>query len=71
MSIPNNEQTTPIPNIEIIKNSDSLSEFVRKCNKNFTTISNNGGGPIGASGEKGDPGAPTKPKVPIHVWKVG
>ena len=69
MNIPNNEQKTPIPNIQTIELSDTLSKFVEKCNENFSAIAAKGGGPAGASGEKGDPGMPTKPKVPIHVWK--
>lgn len=61
----------PIPNIQTIELSDTLSKFVEKCNNNFSEIAKKGGGPAGTSGEKGDPGMPTKPKVPIHVWKKG
>ena len=58
---------------ELLKNrielSDTLSQFMEKCNNNFSAIIEWGGGPAGVEGEKGDPGAPTKPKVPIHVWR--
>jgi hypothetical protein len=58
---------------ELLKNrielSDTLSQFMEKCNNNFSTIVEWGGGPIGAKGEDGDPGVPTKPKVPIHIWR--
>ena len=54
-----------------ITSSDTLSQFMEKVNNNFSKITENNGGPIGKTGEKGDPGVPTKPKVPIHVWKKG
>ena len=52
-----------------INQSDTISQFMEKCNNNFSTISKFGGGPAGEEGEKGSQGAPTKPKVPIHVWR--
>ena len=57
--------------IQQITPSDTISEFMEKCNNNFLTISEKGGGPVGATGEKGSQGVPTKPKVPIHIWKKG
>ena len=60
---------------ELLKNrielSDTISQFMEKCNNNFTAIVEWGGGPAGTKGDNGDPGAPTKPKVPIHVWREG
>ena len=57
---------------ELLKNrielSDTISQFMEKCNNNFSTIAEWGGGPDGVKGDDGDPGVPTKPKVPIHVW---
>jgi hypothetical protein len=44
---------------------------MEKCNNNFHAIVEWGGGPVGAKGDNGDPGVPTKPKVPIHVWRIG
>jgi hypothetical protein len=58
---------------ELLKNrielSDTISQFMEKCNNNFSAIIEWGGGPAGEKGEMGNPGAPTKPKVPIHVWR--
>jgi hypothetical protein len=58
---------------ELLKNrietSDTISQFMEKCNNNFSIISEFGGGPAGSKGEDGSQGVPTKPKVPIHVWK--
>ena len=51
-----------------IDSSDTIKQFMEKCNNNFFAISKNGGGPIGSTGERGSQGVPTKPKVPIHVW---
>ena len=52
-----------------IVSSDTISQFMEKCNNNFSAIIEFGGGPVGEKGEKGEDGVPTKPKVPIHVWK--
>ena len=60
-----------INRIELITPSDTLSQFMEKCNNNFSTLFEYGGGPTGAKGDEGDPGAPTKPKVPIHTWRLG
>ena len=57
--------------INRIELSDTISQFMEKCNKNFSTITEWGGGPAGIQGEEGGQGVPTKPKVPIHVWKKG
>ena len=54
--------------IESITTSDTISQFMEKCNNNFSAIVEYGGGPDGEKGDKGDQGVPTKPKVPIHVW---
>jgi hypothetical protein len=54
-----------------IDESDTIKEFMEKCNNNFTTITEWNGGPIGATGIQGPQGIPTKPQVPIHVWKKG
>ena len=56
---------------QTITSSDTISEFMEKVNNNFSKITENNGGPIGETGEKGDQGVPTKPKVPIHAWKKG
>lgn len=56
---------------QTITGSDTISEFMEKVNNNFSKITENNGGPIGETGEKGDQGVPTKPKVPIHAWKKG
>lgn len=67
-------------NIDSLKNelwknrieiTDTISQFMEKCNNNFTIISEWGGGPSGVKGDNGDPGFPTKPKVPIHIWRAG
>ena len=57
--------------IATIKSSDTISQFMEKCNNNFSAIVGKGGGPAGERGEQGEQGVPTKPKVPIHVWKEG
>lgn len=57
--------------IATIKSSDTISEFMEKCNINFAAIVGKGGGPAGPQGVQGEQGVPTKPKVPIHVWKEG
>ena len=54
-----------------IELSDTISQFMEKCNNNFSAIVEWGGNPDGTKGQKGDQGVPTKPKVPIHVWRKG
>ena len=65
----NDEQNELLKKIEQIELSDTISQFMEKCNNNFYTISKNGGGQTGSQGIQGSQGVPTKPKVPIHVWK--
>ena len=67
-SVTQNPQTTTLATINT---SDTISQFMEKVNNNFTTIINMGGGPKGVVGDKGDPGAPTKPKVFVHAWHFG
>ena len=57
--------------IDRIELSDTISQFMEKCNNNFAKIAEVGGGPAGVKGDVGSQGVPTKPKVPIHVWKKG
>ena len=57
--------------LQTISTSDTISQFMEKCNNNFSKIVEWKGGPEGVDGDKGDPGVPTKPKVPIHVWIAG
>lgn len=57
--------------ISKIEISDTISQFMEKCNNNFSTLVKWGGGPDGNKGDKGDQGIPAKPKVPIHVWIKG
>ena len=57
--------------IDRIELSDTISQFMEKVNNNFQKIVQNEGGPAGPKGELGGQGIPTKPKVPIHVWKEG
>ena len=70
MSIPNNEQINNLNKLTLIEPSDTLSTFVKKCNDNFTAISTWSGIPNGKQGTPGASGSPTKPKVPIHIWKI-
>ena len=60
-------------NIEIlpIEPTDTITRFMEKCNNNFSKLLEHGGGTEGAQGEQGAQGLPTKPKVPIHVWRKG
>lgn len=71
MSVSNNDELKNKFLISEIEETDTLSQFMEKCNNNFSTIFRMGGGPDGVRGNKGDQGNPTKPKVPIHVWKKG
>lgn len=54
-----------------ISSSDTIKDFMEKCNNNFSIISKYGSGPEGKQGVEGSQGVPTKPKVPIHVWREG
>ena len=71
MNTRNNDNTNNTLSLQEIKYSDTLSQLVEKCNDNFSKIVSNNGGPVGAEGGKGEQGVPTKPKVPIHVWRIG
>ena len=73
MSTRNNniQKNELLKKIESITTSDTISQFMEKCNNNFSAIVEYGGGPDGEKGVKGDQGVPTKPKVPIHVWIKG
>ena len=71
MSIRNNGVQNNKLSISRIETTDTISQFMDKCNNNFTKLIENNGGPIGTQGERGEQGVPTKPKVPIHVWKKG
>lgn len=52
-----------------IFSSDTITQFMEKCNNNFSKIFEFRSGPKGKQGDDGSQGVPTKPKVPIHVWK--
>ena len=54
-----------------INSSDTIKEFMKKCNNNFSNIFLHRSGPEGKQGVEGSQGVPTKPKVPIHVWREG
>lgn len=71
MSNRNNDMSKNGISITRIETSDTISQFMEKCNNNFSNLLKFGGGTKGDAGEKGDQGVPTKPKVPIHVWKKG
>lgn len=57
-------------NIETITTSDNIKQFMDKCNKNFTTIAKNGGGPRGAAGQNGAPGATGKRGNKFHYVPI-
>ena len=57
-------------NLDIINQSDTIRDFMEKCNDNFSKLSTLSG-PAGIQGEQGEQGVPTKPKVPIHAWTKG
>ena len=71
MSNRNNDVPKNGLSIDTIETSDTISQFMEKCNNNFFNLLQYGGGTKGDDGAKGDQGVPTKPKVPIHVWKEG
>ena len=54
-----------------INSSDTITQFMEKCNNNFSNIFRYRSGPEGKQGVEGSQGVPTKPKVPIHVWRKG
>ena len=56
-------------NIETITTSDNIKQFMDKCNKNFTAIAKNGG-PRGATGKDGEPGATGKRGNKFHFIQI-
>ena len=57
-------------NIETITTSDNIKQFMDKCNNNFTAIVENGGGPRGAAGKDGEPGATGKRGNKFHYVPI-
>ena len=57
-------------NIETITTSDNIKQFMDKCNRNFTSIAENGGGPRGATGQNGAPGATGKRGNKFHYVPI-
>ncbi len=57
-------------NIETITTSDNIKQFMDKCNRNFTSIVENGGGPRGAKGKDGEPGATGKRGNKFHYVPI-
>ena len=57
-------------NIETITTSDNIKQFMDKCNSNFTSIVENGGGPRGATGQNGAPGATGKRGNKFHYVPI-
>ena len=71
MSTHNTDETNNTLSLAEIKSTDTISQFMEKCNNNFHQIVLHNGGPAGVEGEKGEQGVPTRPKVPIHIWTEG
>lgn len=57
-------------NIETITTSDNIKQFMDKCNNNFAAIVENGGGPRGAAGQNGVPGATGKRGNKFHYVPI-
>ena len=57
-------------NIETITTSDNIKQFMDKCNKNFTAIAEKNGGPRGAKGKDGEPGATGKRGNKFHFIQI-
>lgn len=57
-------------NIETITTSDNIKQFMDKCNRNFTAIDKNGGGPRGATGKDGATGATGKRGNKFHFVSI-
>ena len=57
-------------NIETITTSDNIKQFMDKCNNNFAAIVDNGGGPRGAAGQNGEPGATGKRGNKFHYVPI-
>ena len=56
--------------IEEIFTSDNIKQFMEKCNNNFVSIAENGGGPRGASGQNGATGATGKRGSTFHFIQI-
>ena len=57
-------------NIETITTSDNIKQFMDKCNRNFTAIVENGGGPRGRDGATGQDGATGKRGNKFHYVPI-
>ena len=57
-------------NIETITTSDNIKQFMDKCNRNFASIVENGGGPRGATGQNGEQGATGKRGNKFHFIPI-
>lgn len=57
-------------NIETITTSDNIKQFMDKCNNNFASIKENGGGPRGAAGQDGATGATGKRGNKFHYVPI-
>lgn len=57
-------------NIETITTSDNIKQFMDKCNRNFTSIVENGGGPRGRDGATGETGATGKRGNKFHYVSI-
>lgn len=57
-------------NIETITTSDNIKQFMDKCNRNFTSIVENGGGPRGRDGATGETGATGKRGSTFHFVSI-
>ena len=57
-------------NIETITTSDNIKQFMDKCNRNFTAIAENGGGPRGRDGATGETGATGKRGNKFHYVPI-
>ena len=56
--------------IEEIFTSDNIKQFMEKCNNNFASIAENGGGPRGAAGQDGATGATGKRGSTFHFIQI-
>ena len=57
-------------NIETITTSDNIKQFMDKCNNNFAAIAEKSGGPRGAAGKDGEPGATGKRGNKFHYVPI-
>lgn len=65
-----NTNTNTNINIETITTSDNIKQFMDKCNNNFAAIAEKGGGPRGATGQNGEPGANGKRGNKFHYVPI-